>query len=150
MRVFIVGCLALVLSGHSVASAQAEEGAAARQTALGIGGLFVRAENPSALSAWYEKHLGINPVPTSYEDTPWMQEAGPTLFSPMPEAATMIPEGKSWMLNLRVANIEAFVKQLDAEGVSAELDPTAYPNGRFATLTDPEGNPIQLWEPKAP
>jgi predicted enzyme related to lactoylglutathione lyase len=23
----------------------------------------------------------------------------------------------------------------------------SYPNGRFAELSDPEGNPIQLWEP---
>ena len=150
MRVLIVGCLALALGGQSVAFAQSKEAAASRQTALGIGGLFVRAKDPAALSAWYEKHLGINPVPTSYEDTPWVQEAGPTIFSPMPEAATMIPQGKSWMLNLRVADIEAFVAQLKGDGVAVELDPTAYPNGRFATLTDPEGNPIQLWEPKLP
>ena len=68
----------------------------------------------------------------------------------MPDTATMIPKGKSWMLNLRVADIEAFAAQLKAEGVEVELDPNTYPNGRFATLSDPEGNPIQLWEPKLP
>ena len=26
--------------------------------------------------------------------------------------------------------------------------PESYPNGRFARLSDPEGNPIELWEPK--
>ncbi|MEO0418434.1 MAG: VOC family protein [Pseudomonadota bacterium] len=124
---------------------------AQRQTALGIGGLFVRAQDPAALTAWYDKHLGINPVPTSYDDTPWMQEAGPTIFAPAPQDAEgMIPKGKSWMLNLRVADIEAFAAQLKADGVAVELDPAEYPNGRFATLADPEGNPIQLWEPKAP
>ncbi|MEL6540694.1 MAG: VOC family protein [Pseudomonadota bacterium] len=124
---------------------------AERQTALGIGGLFVRAQDPAALTAWYDKHLGINPVPTSYDDTPWMQEAGPTIFAPAPQDAEgMIPKGKSWMLNLRVADIEAFAAQLKADGVAVELDPAEYPNGRFATLADPEGNPIQLWEPKTP
>jgi len=124
---------------------------AERQTALGIGGLFVRAQDPAALTAWYDKHLGINPVPTSYDDTPWMQEAGPTIFAPAPQGAEgMIPKGKSWMLNLRVADIEAFAAQLKADGVAVELDPAEYPNGRFATLADPEGNPIQLWEPKTP
>ncbi|MEL6708883.1 MAG: VOC family protein [Pseudomonadota bacterium] len=124
---------------------------AERQTALGIGGLFVRAQDPAALTAWYDKHLGINPVPTSYDETPWMQEAGPTIFAPAPQDAEgMIPKGKSWMLNLRVADIEAFAAQLKADGVAVELDPAEYPNGRFATLADPEGNPIQLWEPKTP
>ena len=62
----------------------------------------------------------------------------------------MLPKGKSWMLNLRVADIEAFVAQLKADGIAVELDPQTYPNGRFATLADPEGNPIQLWERKLP
>ncbi|MEO1731588.1 MAG: VOC family protein [Pseudomonadota bacterium] len=122
----------------------------ARQKALGIGGLFVRAQDPAALSQWYHKHLGINPVPTSYEDKPWVQEEGPTIFSPMPDSAGMIPEGKSWMLNLRVADLDAFAAQLKADGVAVEVDPKTYPNGRFATLADPEGNPIQLWEPALP
>jgi predicted enzyme related to lactoylglutathione lyase len=26
-------------------------------------------------------------------------------------------------------------------------DPEAYPHGHFACLHDPEGNPIELWEP---
>ncbi|MEM9085720.1 MAG: VOC family protein [Pseudomonadota bacterium] len=145
---FLAAGLMVVSAPASVANAQQS---AERQEALGIGGLFVRAADPAALSAWYEKHLGINPVPTSYDDTPWVQQEGPTIFSPMPDIAEgMLPEGKSWMLNLRVADIEAFVAQLKADGVAVEIDPQTYPNGRFATLADPEGNPIQLWEPKLP
>lgn len=122
-----------------------------RHGVLGIGGLFIRAKDPAALTAWYEKHLGINPVPTSYDDTPWVQEAGPTIFAPMPEDAEgMIPDGKSWMLNLRVADLDAMAAQLRADGVTIAVDPATYPNGRFATLADPEGNPIQLWEPATP
>ncbi|MEM6494146.1 MAG: VOC family protein [Pseudomonadota bacterium] len=122
-----------------------------RQGALGIGGLFVRAKDPAALTAWYEKHLGINPVPTSYKDMPWMQEAGPTIFATMSEDASgVIPAGKSWMLNLRVADLDAMAAQLEADGVAVAVDPASYPNGRFASLADPEGNPIQLWEPAAP
>ena len=152
MRVLLASCGVLALGLAPMALAQSAPGGAIaeRQKALGIGGLFVRAKDPAALSAWYDKHLGINPVPTSYDEQPWVQEAGPTIFSPMPDAAAIIPEGKSWMLNLRVADIEAFVAQLKAEGVAVELDPNTYPNGRFATLMDPEGNPIQLWEPKLP
>lgn len=153
MRVGLAIAVAVSLGSAPAVLAQSggEQGMAQRQTALGIGGLFVRAQDPAALTAWYDRHLGINPVPTSYDDTPWMQEAGPTIFAPAPQDAEgMIPKGKSWMLNLRVADIEAFVAQLKADGVAVDLDPAEYPNGRFATLADPEGNPIQLWEPKAP
>ena len=150
MRAYLAVCALFTLGVSPAVSAQSSDAGAQRETALGIGGLFVRAKDPAALTAWYDKHLGINPVPTSYDDKPWVQEAGPTIFSPMPDAATMIPKDKSWMLNLRVADIEAFVTQLKADGVAVELDPTTYPNGRFATLADPEGNPIQLLEPKLP
>ena len=152
MRLFLMigAVIAAALPAAGLAQTEQAEPGAQRQVALGIGGLFVRAKDPAALSKWYEKHLGINPVPTSYEDKPWVQEAGPTIFSPMPDSASMIPEGKSWMLNLRVADLDAFVAQLTAEAVVVKVDPATYPNGRFATLADPEGNPIQLWEPALP
>ena len=121
-----------------------------RQVVLGIGGLFVRSEDPAALTAWYEKHFGINRTPTSYDEEPWVQEEGPTIFAPMPNDVAMIPAGKTWMWNFRVADIDAFVAQLEADGIAVELDPETYPNGRFATVIDPEGNAIQLWQPMAP
>ena len=52
------------------------------------------------------------------------------------------------MLNFRVPDLDAMVAQLRAAGVEVTPDPETYPNGRFARLSDPEGNPIELWEPK--
>jgi predicted enzyme related to lactoylglutathione lyase len=49
----------------------------------------------------------------------------------------------------RVADLEAMAAQLAAMGVAVEVDPAEWPNGRFATLSDPEGNPIQLWQETA-
>jgi predicted enzyme related to lactoylglutathione lyase len=40
------------------------------------------------------------------------------------------------------------VEQLRAAEIDVSVDPTIYPNGRFARLHDPEENPIELWEPK--
>jgi predicted enzyme related to lactoylglutathione lyase len=40
------------------------------------------------------------------------------------------------------------VEQLRKAGVEVALDEAEYPNGKFARLHDPEGNPIELWEPK--
>jgi hypothetical protein len=56
------------------------------QKVLGIGGLFFRSENPEQLAKWYETHLGISVVPTSYEQEPWQQEAGPMAFAPFRRA----------------------------------------------------------------
>jgi predicted enzyme related to lactoylglutathione lyase len=52
------------------------------------------------------------------------------------------------MINFRVSDLDAMVKQLRAAGIEVTVDLENYPNGRFARLQDPEGNPIQLWEAK--
>ncbi len=114
----------------------------------GIGGLFFRATDPAALARWYQDHLGITPSPATYDEKPWQQEAGPTVFAPFPASTTYFGDAKqTWMINFRVRNLDAMVAQLRAAGIAVEIDPETYPNGRFARLTDPEDNPIQLWEP---
>jgi predicted enzyme related to lactoylglutathione lyase len=120
------------------------------QKVLGIGGLFFRSENPKQLAKWYETHLGISPVPTSHGQEPWYQDAGPTAFAPFKKDTTYIgkPE-QSWMVNFRVADLKAMIAQLRAAGIAVD-EPQSYPNGDFARLHDPEGNPIELWEPKKP
>lgn len=114
----------------------------------GIGGFFFRAENPDALKQWYADNLGIDPTPTDYDMLPWQQQAGATVFEAFPRTTDYFgaPE-KQWMINFRVRSLDAMVEQLRANGIEVAVDTEAYPNGRFAQLTDPEGNPIQLWEP---
>ena len=51
------------------------------------------------------------------------------------------------MINFRVRNLDAMVKQLNASNIAVKVDPEKYPQGRFARLHDPDGNPIELWEP---
>jgi glyoxylase I family protein len=120
------------------------------QKVLGIGGLFFRSENPEQLAKWYERHLGIPIVPTSYDQQPWHQEAGPTVFAPFQKDTDYFGRAEqSWMINFRVADLRAMVTQLRAAGIAVE-DPQSYPNGDFSRLHDPEGNPIELWQPKQP
>lgn len=52
------------------------------------------------------------------------------------------------MINFRVADLDAMVEQLRGAKIDISIDPEPYPNGRFARLYDPEGNPVELWEPK--
>ncbi len=116
---------------------------------LGIGGVFFRAKDPTALGQWYLEHLGITPPPASYGAASWEQEGGPTVFAPFPADTKYFGRSEqAWMINFRVADLDAMVAELRAAGVEVEVDPETYPNGRFARLADPEGNPIELWEPK--
>ena len=89
-------------------------------------------------------------MPPNYEEPCWSQEAGPTVFAPFPATTEYFGDAKNqWIVNFRVVRLDALVEQLRAAGISVEVDPERYPNGRFARLVDPEGNPIQLWQPEA-
>ena len=115
----------------------------------GIGGFFFRAKNPETLAQWYKEKLGVNLVPTDYSQKPWSQEAGPTVFAPFSADTDYFGDAaKNWMINFRVRDLNGLVGQFRGSGTEVIVDPEAYPNGRFARLHDPEGNPIELWEPK--
>ncbi len=93
--------------------------------------------------------MGSTSTPTSYDERPWWQEAGPTVFEAFSDDGELFDREKQWMINLRVRDLDAMAEQLRGAGTAVEVDPEVYPNGRFAQLADPEGNPIQLWEPTA-
>jgi glyoxylase I family protein len=115
---------------------------------LGIGGLFFRAHDPKQLAQWYQVNLGIDPVPKDYNQTVWQQAAGPTAFCPFPmDTKYLGPPQQMFMLNFRVRDLDAMVAQLRKAAIEVKVDSEKYPNGRFARLHDPEGNPIELWEP---
>lgn len=115
---------------------------------MGIGGLFFRSREPDKLAKWYETHLGITLVPTDYNQSSWRQEAGVTVFAPYAQNSESFGNAeKVWMVNFRVRNLDAMVTQLRAANIEVKVDPRQYPNGRFARTHDPEGNPIELWEP---
>ena len=112
--------------------------------ALGIGGVFFRARNTAALVAWYEQHLGVPGF--------WLQEAGLTVFAPFPADTDYFPANRQWMINFRVDDLTSLIAQLEAAAIPVETRPDEWDNpetGRFARITDPEGNPIELWEPPA-
>ncbi len=113
----------------------------------GIGGFFFRAQDPEALSIWYEQHLGIMRPPATYEEGSWWQDEGPTVFAPFPADTEYFKRPQQmWMINFRVRDLDVMVAQLRAVGIAVEVDPTEHPNGRFAHTQDPEGNPIELWQ----
>lgn len=114
----------------------------------GIGGFFFRSNDSDALDRWYRDNLGIDLVPQAEGEQSWRQEAGETTFTSMAGAIDQFnAPDRAWAINFRVPDLVGMVEQLQAAGTEVQLDPNVYSFGRFATLTDPEGNPIQLWEP---
>ena len=130
------------------AAVKNESGGTAMEKVAGIGGLFFRARDPKALGSWYQQHLGLAITPTSEGEGVWQQEAGPTVFSPFPETTKYFGDpNKAFMVNFRVHDMDKMVAQLRAAGIEVK-DPETYGNiGRFTRLHDPEGNPIELWQP---
>ena len=113
---------------------------------VGIGGVFFKAADPDALYAWYEKHLGL--VRGESGAVMFEGEAGPTVWSIFPAATTYFGPGAApFMVNYRVENLDALLIALAAEGVTIDPKREQYEFGKFAWITDPEGNRIELWEP---
>ncbi len=111
----------------------------------GIGGFFFRAKNPENLRAWYIEHLGVGSAPYGL----WETQAGPSVFSPFSLDSDYFPSDRGWMLNLRVDDLDAMCNKLRTSGVEVITNPEwDMPGvGRFARTYDPEGNPIELWQP---
>ncbi len=110
----------------------------------GIGGHFVRAADPEALTAWYRDCLGLD----LDENGLWNQVAGPTVFAAFAADTDYFgsPSQQS-MLNFRVGNLDATLAQLRANGAQvAETIEEMDGFGRFGWVTDPEGNRVELWQ----
>jgi glyoxylase I family protein len=114
------------------------------QKVTGIGGVFFRARDPKELTSWYEKHLGID-----ITEKTWTQRAGLTVFSPFKRDTDYFGRSEQqWMICFRVEDLIAFVAQLTASGIDViQNDDWNSEVGTFARIHDPEGNPIELWEP---
>ncbi|WP_166040639.1 VOC family protein [Sphingosinicella sp. YJ22] len=121
---------------------------------IGMGGYFFRAKDPAALKAWYKEHLGVGggcgtDANGQSNEWVWFHQGGPMVFEPFKESSDYFPAEKTSMVNLRVDDMDSMLAGLRAAGIDIitkeEWDSMGI--GRFARIHDPEGNPIELWEP---
>ncbi|HLK28747.1 MAG TPA: VOC family protein [Puia sp.] len=123
------------------------------QKVTGIGGVFIKAQDPKSLAAWYEKHLGVEFGSQTYVGFDWINhnnpgKTGSTAFSFFKESSTYFqPSEKTVMINFRVKNLDALLEELKKENVEIVGEPQQYEYGKFGWIMDPEGNKIELWEP---
>lgn len=121
---------------------------------IGMGGYFFRAKDPDALKAWYRDHLGVGGGCGTDENGQsnewvWFTAGGPMVFSPFKADSDYFPADRTAMVNLRVTDLDGLVAALRAAGIAIEREEEMEGVGRFARVHDPEGNPIELWEPEA-
>ncbi len=119
----------------------------------GIGGVFFKCEDPEVMKRWYAEKLGMitNEYGAAFE---WRQAENPeksgyTSWSPFSRKSTYFaPSKKEFMINYRVADLTALIEELRAGGVPIVGEIEQFDYGKFAHILDPEGNKIELWEPK--
>lgn len=90
----------------------------------------------------------VTSVRANYDTPPWRTTAGTTVFAPFKEDTSYFGDRRfQWMINFRVRDLDRWPPSFADEAWRSKWTPEVYPNGRFARLSDPEGNPIQLWQP---
>lgn len=114
--------------------------------ATGIGGVFLRARDPKALAAWYEKHLGLPMAHGSFA-IPAEQERASIAFAFFSEKADYFPVSQPAMVNFQVDDLDGLLDQLSAAGVSVDPKRESADYGKFGWIIDPEGNRVELWQP---
>ena len=117
----------------------------------GIGGIFFKARDPSALSAWYRDHLGLDVADWGGAVFDWGgpdSAEGMTTWSPFQHDTTYLDPGTaSFMVNFRVHDLHALLAALRAEGCNVQDGTEESGQGKFGWVIDPEGNKVELWEP---
>jgi predicted enzyme related to lactoylglutathione lyase len=119
--------------------------------AVGFGGVFLKAQDPKALAAWYGTHLGVPKISGGVPGFDGPDSMGMTVFAHFPQDTTYFGDGSQQsMINLRVDDLDELLAQLTAAGVRIDPKREDYDYGRFAWIWDPEGNRVELWEPEPP
>lgn len=119
--------------------------------ALGVGGIFFKSENPKRLIEWYKQWLGMtvdewNSVLFKPDGMP----AGSyTVWGPFDNSTSYFePSSKEYMFNIVVDDLDGALAQVREGGAKVIDDTKEYEFGRFGWFLDPEGNKVELWEPR--
>ena len=118
----------------------------------GIGGIFFKCKDPKKMREWYRDNLGLitNDYGAVFE---WRQGAdttkkGFTQWSAFGEKTKYFaPSTKDFMINYRVANLDALISELRQANVTIVDTIQAVEYGKFVHILDIEGNKVELWEP---
>ena len=120
----------------------------------GIGGVFFKAKGDNQkLAEWYKTHLGFSLEDFGGAILDWQEDKaddkGITVWSVAQHDTEWFgPSSSSFMINYRVDNLMEMIADMKANGVEVVKDIEFHENGKFAWVMDPDGNKVELWEPK--
>jgi catechol 2,3-dioxygenase-like lactoylglutathione lyase family enzyme len=120
--------------------------------ATGLGGVFFRCKDKASTQAWYKRHLGVDThdfgAVFSWREHDAPEEVGYTVWGTFADDTDYFGRAdQPVMLNYRVADLDALLAALKAEGVTIVKGPASEPNGKFAWIEDNDGHRVELWEP---
>ena len=120
----------------------------------GVGGVFLRSQDPKRLANWYAEQLGVTLSDYGGVTFRWTDEVpagtGMTVWSVFPQETTYLGEGsQAVMVNYRVDDLDALLAKLEAGGVWIDPKREDSDYGRFAWIRDCDGNRLELWQPLA-
>jgi len=146
-RAFVMLCLGVFMMASSGESAAADP--AGRIT--GVGGVFFKAKDPKALAAWYRDVLGMSLEPWGGAKLRYDAPGHPPalIWNAFPASTSYFsPSTSDFMINYAVDDMDAYLAKLRASNVTVLKREDDEATGRFAWILDPEGNKIELWEPR--
>jgi catechol 2,3-dioxygenase-like lactoylglutathione lyase family enzyme len=125
---------------------------AGKHKVLGLGGVFIRAQDPAKLAAWYREHLGFDVHDFGGSFGAIFNfaehESGYQLWTAFPAATKYFGSAtQPQMLNFRVADLDGLLAQLRAAGVTVDEKVERSEYGDFGWCVDAEGNRVELWQP---
>ncbi len=106
----------------------------------GFGGAFIRASDPKALYAWYERHLGLIKSKGFYT-FPAPAERAQVVFALFRQEDPYFPPAQKVMINLQVDDLDGVLDRLIAEGVLVDPKRESYGFGKFGWLHRPGRKP---------
>ena len=118
---------------------------------IGVGGVFFKSEDPDKLDEWYAEHLGVrrNAGPGVSFKTADQPDAGYLVWSVFKsDTGYFSPTSKGYMFNLVVDDLDGALEQVQAGRAQPVGEIESHENGRFGWFMDPDGNKVELWEPK--
>ena len=147
IRTIVALCAGIVLVAGASEAARAEPAG----HVTGIGGVFFKAKDPKALAAWYRDVLGLPLQPWGgaalrYDAPDHPPAAAWSAFAA--STAYFAPSTSAFMIDYAVDDMDAMLARLHDKGVAVLKQSDDDTSGRFAWILDPEGNKVELWQPK--
>ncbi len=119
----------------------------------GIGGIFIKSEDPQRLREWYRCHLGMDLLDWGGVVFSWATPEGPvedgtTIWNVFDASSECFaPSTAPFMVNYRVEDLHELLSALREEGCDVDEKVEESEFGKFGWVMDPDGNRVELWQP---